>query len=291
MADQALSDLESGNFQFVQCNSRKLDSVIQNNPRFQLFRSDSLFLKYLSYDLARDQTPFCNVQPNPLRNKLVRQALNVGIDRKQLVSGLSTYAAPATQLVPPFIFGYNPSIQLPENNLQKARELLKQAGLPNGFHVTLHARLMFQEAAMLLRQQLLPLGIDAEVKVLQDREFFDALDKQKVTLFLSRLGCTTGDVSDILDNSLHSIDKNRHFGWHNYAVYNNPEVDSLIEQSNEISHIELRKSSLQHIMSLLMEDLVWIPLYIDQDVYAVDRAFHWSPRNDSFIVVSEIRTH
>lgn len=286
--DQALQDLASGKFDFVQCNSKKLESAVQGNPRFQIYHADSLFMKYLSYDLFRDNTPGSSVQPNPFRNKLVRQALNYGIDRKRLVADLSTYSVPATQLVPPFIFGFNQRILLPEYDPEKARDLLRQAGLGSGFHVTLHARQIFQEAAELIQKQLKVIGIDVEAKVLPDKELFDALDRKQATLFLSRMGCTTGDASDILDNSLHSIDEQRHFGWHNYGGYSNEQVDKDIEQSNEVALVEQRKSTLQRIMQEVMDDLAWIPLYTDQDAYAVDRSLRWQPRNDSFILAAEI---
>jgi hypothetical protein len=34
--------------------------------------------------------------------------------------------------------------------------------------------------------------------------------------------------------------------------------------------------------------LPWIPLYIDQDVYALDRTFSWKPRHDSHVFAYEI---
>jgi hypothetical protein len=39
----------------------------------------------------------------------------------------------------------------------------------------------------------------------------------------------------------------------------------------------------------VMDDVAWIPLYIDQDSYAIDQRYSWKPRNDSFILASEIK--
>jgi len=77
-------------------------------------------------------------------------------------------------------------------------------------------------------------------------------------------------------------------GIHNCGDYSNPELDRLIEESAGIDHVGRRRQALESIMERLMEDLVWIPLYVDQDVYAVDRSLAWKPRNDSFILAAEI---
>jgi hypothetical protein len=37
-----------------------------------------------------------------------------------------------------------------------------------------------------------------------------------------------------------------------------------------------------------MADLAWIPLYVDQDVYAMSKDLAWEPRNDSFILAAEV---
>lgn len=285
--EAAIRSLMAGQCQFALCPTKKVEKINQD-PRFQILRSDSLFLKYLSYDLLRDETPFCDVHPNPFKNPLVRRAMHLGIDRNHLVNSLSSYGVPASQAVPPFIFGFNPQIPMPQYNPEKAKDLLRQAGLPNGFHATLHAREIFREAAVDVRDQLEQIGIHLDLQVLSDAKLFDMLDHRQSSLFLSRFGCPTGDASDILDNSLHSVDVARHFGRHNYGDYSNPEMDREIEASAQTQDLEKRRAMLQHIMSIFMEDLVWIPLYIDQDVYAVDRRLQWQPRNDSFVLAWEI---
>jgi peptide/nickel transport system substrate-binding protein len=283
--EDAIRSLLSDRCQFAQCATKKLHGL---EPKFQILRNNSLFLKYISYDLLRDRTPFCNVIPNPFKNKLVREAIHLGIDRNRLVSNLSTFAVPASQAVPPFIYGFNPQIAIPASDRTRARSLLSQAGLPEGFRVTLHARQMFREAAEDIRDQLAEIGIQLDLRVLPDSELFAQLDRRESTLFLSRFGCPTGDASDIMDNSLHSVDLARHYGRHNYGDYSNPEMDHAIEESSQIQNPEERRNALQHIMSIFMDDLVWIPLYIDQDAYVVDKNFLWKPRNDSFILAWEI---
>src|SRR5262249_9289594 len=145
--------------QFIQSNTKMLERVVHASNRFQLLVHDSLFVKYLSYDLVNDPTPYCNEKKNPFKEKLVRQAIETAIDRTSLINQLSTYSIAATQPVPPFVFGYNPALRPEAYDRAQAKSLLAEAGYPNGFEVTLHARRTLMEAAKIVQTQLAEIGI------------------------------------------------------------------------------------------------------------------------------------
>lgn len=286
--EAAAQDLIAGRSQLIQCDSRKAEGLVRQAGRFELARRPSLFIKYLGFDVAREAVPYVSVRPNPFRDKRVRQAIHRAVDRERLVAGLSSDAVPATQIVPPTIFGFNPRVSAPLHDVARGRALLQQAGLAGGFEATVHVRKLFTEAAYLLRDQLRALDILLEVKVLGDAEFLEAADRGEPALVLSRFGAPTGDASDILDNALHSLDRARHMGLNNIGGYSNPRVDEGIEQSAATNGLQARRRALEDVVELIMEDLPWIPLYVDQNVYALDRSLSWQPRNDSFILASEI---
>ncbi len=286
--NEALEGLLNGAISFAQCNSKKVKKRLSEEKRVVTLQSDSMFVKYLGYDLARDETPFCSVKPNPFKNLNVRLAIHLAIDRKKIVDSLATQAVPANQPLPPFIFGYNPDIPDTQYDLNEARQLMARAGLPDGFEVTLHVRKLFEDAGLLVRDQLAQIGIRVKVAVLPDTEILPGLRKHDYTFYLSRIGSPTGDASDVTDNCLHSPDATRRYGIMNFGQYSNQEVDRAIEESSRIQLIERRRSVLHGIMDTVMKDVAWVPLYIDQDIYAIDKAYSWKPRNDSFILISEI---
>src|SRR5207249_2658676 len=115
--------------------------------------------KFLGYDVKNERTPFVPGRANPFRDRRVRQAISLAIDRPALVSKLSTYAVPASQLVPPFIFGYNPALKEPVHDPARAKALLAEAGLPGGFDATMHVRKLFGEAAVIVKEMLGTVGI------------------------------------------------------------------------------------------------------------------------------------
>lgn len=286
--EEASQDLISGKSQMAQVNSKVLEEKAETN-HFLVIVHDSQFVKYLSYDLFRPATPYCSSKTNPFRNPLVRQAMNIGINREDLVKKLPSYALPTAQPVPPFVFGYNPRLAPPKYDPDGARSLLSKAGFPEGFEVTLLSRQISKDAGSILVQQLSDIGIRVTLKVLPDPEYFQALDKDDFSFMLNRLASTIGDASDILEGSLHSVDEARHFGSLNYAKYSSPEVDAAIERSAGIMKEEERRNVLEGIMNQLMQDLPWIPLFIDQEVYGVDKSYSWQPRHDGLILAAEIR--
>lgn len=287
-SEQALQDFSTGNFGIVLCNSKKLKDAIQNHAQFEMQVHDSLSVKYLAWDLSRDQTPDCTVTPNPFKNPLVRKAIQLGIDQQEVISSLPAYAAPTTQVVPPFVFGFNSAIRQVASDRTKARELLKQAGLANGFPVTLTARQILQETAENVRVQLSKIGILADLRILPDSNFFDVLNRREASFYLSKLSTTTGDASDVLEAAFHSPDGTG-FGIYNWGDYRNASVDHAIEQSMQVLTVEERRSSLQTVISSVMDDLAWLPLYVDQEVYAVDKTLSWQPRNDGLVLAYEIK--
>src|SRR6185369_6972811 len=188
---------------------------------------------------------------------------------KKLVDSLPTAAVPAWQPVPRFIFGFDAGWKEPPFDPARARRLLAEAGLEKGFSTTLHVRKLFAAAAPSIRQTLADVGISVEVVVLSDPDFFRALADGKLSFYLSRFGCPTGDASDILDNHVHSRDSARHFGSRNFASYSDPELDRRIEASGQILETPIRREALQEIMKTLRDEVVFVPLFIDQDVFAL----------------------
>lgn len=286
--EEASDDLVSGRSQMAQVNSKVLEEKA-GTKRFLVIIHDSQFVKYLSYDMFRQTTPYCSAKTNPFRNPLVRQALNIGIDRDDLVKKMSSYALPTDQPVPPFVFGYNPRLPPLKYDPELAKTLLAKAGFPGGFEVTLLSRQIARDAGVILTQQLSAIGIRVTLKVLPDPEYFQAVGNNDFSFILNRLASTMGDASDILEGCMHSKDADRHFGSMNYAEYNSAEVDAAIERSAGIMKEEERRNVLEGIMGRLMQDLPWIPLFIDQEVYGLDKRFAWQPRHDGLILASEIK--
>ncbi len=287
--EQALSDLAQGSSDLVQANTRAAEDVARRVPHVRLAKEDGIFVRFLSYDLAHGVSPACPAPRNPFRDRAVREALSLAIDRRELVSRLSTFAIPSWQIVPASIFGYNPDLPEPPHDPARARRLLAQAGFPHGFTVTLHARRLFADAVPPLVEMLGEAGIRVVPQVLSDAEYFDLVETRHLScFFLSRFGCPTGDVSDILDNAMHSPDPARHLGMHNDAQYASPGLDRKIEESAATLDMERRRPILTEILADFSSEIVWIPLYTEQNVFLYRDRLTFAPRADEFVLAQGV---
>ncbi|MGC6744012.1 ABC transporter substrate-binding protein [Escherichia coli] len=126
----------------------------KKQKNIELMASPSIMQRYISM----------NVTQKPFDNPKVREALNYAINRPALVKvAFAGYATPATGVVPPSI-AYAQSYKPWPYDPVKARELLKEAGYPNGFSTTLwssHNHSTAQKVLQFTQQQLAQVGIKA----------------------------------------------------------------------------------------------------------------------------------
>ncbi|WP_268647878.1 ABC transporter substrate-binding protein, partial [Escherichia coli] len=130
--------------------------VLEGNAKLDVVAAPSILQRYISM----------NVTQKPFDNPKVRQALNYAINKDALIKvAFAGYAVPAEGPVPPaidFAARYKPWPYDPA----KARELLKEAGYPNGFTTTLwssHNHSTAQKVLQFTQQQLAQVGVKVTV--------------------------------------------------------------------------------------------------------------------------------
>lgn len=280
----ALEDLLDGTSDLVKIGSRAEAEALGRRADLTIARRTGVFVEYLGFDLQRQATPFGPPGRNPFLARGVRQAVSLALDRPRL----RAFGEPAGQILPPFLLGHDPALAPPAEDLARARALLSEAGFPQGFAVTLHARQVLAEAAPLLATMLARVGIDVKVVVLSDQEFFARAAGEGFTLFLSRYGCSTGDPGDVLEAGLHSPAVPLHLGLGNLGRYSDPTLDAAIEESGATLDPGRRGQRLRDIMGRLALELPWVPLFFTEDIYALKRELAWKPRADSYVLAWEV---
>lgn len=287
-AEETMAGIAARRHQLVQCDSKKAAAAFGSSTHYTVVRRDNLFIKYLAFDVSRDATPFCKVRPNPFKDRRVRSAVDAAVDRHRLVREQWRYAVPVAQPVPRSVLGFDPGIPERAYDPDEARALLREAGLPRGFRVTLHARKILAEAAPLLKEDLGRIGIDVDVTVLPDAEFFALVGNRGASFWINRFGCLSGDATELLEDLVHSGDEAHPYGIINYGGHRDPDLDRAIEATAAIDKPEGRRNAVQAILRRIMSDLIVVPLFGDQDVYVLDRTLSWEPRADSAIRAAEI---
>lgn len=148
--------LQTGEAQFAFPIPYEQAALLAKNKNLELVASPSIMQRYISM----------NVTQKPFDNPKVREALNYAINRQALVKvAFAGYATPATGVVPPSI-AYAQSYQPWPYDPAKARELLKEAGYPDGFSTTLwssHNHSTAQKVLQFTQQQLAQIGVKARI--------------------------------------------------------------------------------------------------------------------------------
>lgn len=133
---------------------------LEGKPNVDVVVSPSIVHRWISM----------NMNVKPFDNIKVRQAINYAIDKKALVKvAYNGYAVPAEGVVPHGV-DYAEKLGPWPYDLKKARELMKEAGYPNGFETTLwsaYNNTTAQKIIQFVQQQLAQIGIKAKVQALE----------------------------------------------------------------------------------------------------------------------------
>ncbi|ONK16135.1 ABC transporter substrate-binding protein [Streptomyces sp. MP131-18] len=124
-----------------------------------------------------------NTTKEPFDDVRVRQAVNLAVDRAavQNASGGTQLADIATTILPPAVGGYREYDLYPseehQGDVEAARALLEEAGLPDGFDMTLDIRSQpkMQAQAEAVQQALDRVGIDVELNVIDTSTYYETI--------------------------------------------------------------------------------------------------------------------
>ncbi|WP_321885923.1 ABC transporter substrate-binding protein [Paraburkholderia bannensis] len=206
-----------------------------------------------------------NTQKKPLDNPKVREALNLAFDRTTyLKTVFDNTATPATNPWPPTTWGYDKAIQPYPHDIARAKQLLAEAGVPNGFPTTIWVRPNGsvlnpnpRAGAELLQADFAKIGVKAEIKVIEWGELIkEAKQGQHDTLFMGWAG-DNGDPDNYL-SPLFSC--NAVQSGINFARFCDPQLDKLITEGKATADQAKRVKLYDAAQKIIHDQALWIPL-------------------------------
>jgi len=225
--------------------------------------------------------------PGPLLDRNVRRAIFWAIDPREMVRESGVEGVPIDQLVPPSVFGYLARPESGRPRLDLAKNLLREAGFPEGLDATLDMPVgSGLRIAPILTKQLGRAGMRVTVRTMPWPELSARLEKRESPFYSLGWSCY-GDASDLLDAMLHTR-KGPSYGRSNFGNYSNPALDEAIERAGGILDPTARRTVLQEAMRMTIEDLPLIPLYHRQWTYGVDERLLFDLRQDGQVILSEL---
>ena len=270
---------------------------VKKKDDLQFFEQPGLRLIYLQMDQERDKSPFITSASgkNPLKDLRVRQAIYYGIDEEAIIKYIMRgFAVPAAQFSPKAVFGSDPTLIRIKHNREKAKQLLADAGYPDGFEIQLDAPnnryVNDAQIAQAVATTLAKIGIKVRVNAIPKSRFFAKISRLDTSFFLIGWENSDGDSSSILDACIHSFSQKEGYGRYNYGRFSNLKVDSFIEKSANIMNTKERLIYLQKAQkNALVDNQCLIPLHFQVDLYAASKKVDFKPRIDGQIWVFDIK--
>ena len=203
----------------------------------------------------------------PLMNEKVRQALNYAVDKESIVKHILMGSGNvlATPVVP-VSFGYDPRIEPYPYDPEKAKQLLAEAGYPNGFQTEFDTGsgryLMDKQVAEAIVGMLKKVGVEVKLNVLEWGQYVKKRRSHtQAPLYLLGWGNATYDASSPL-GALFCI-KCTH------SNYNNPELVELVDAALYELDVEKRRAMYSRALKIVKSEAPWIFLYEQGDNYGV----------------------
>ena len=266
---------------------------VDGDPNSRMLVGPELRTIFLGMDQFRDELLYSNVKgKNPFKDKRVREAFFRAIDieaiRKKVMRGLAT---PSAMMIAQAINGASPDFERLSLDPDKAKQLLAEAGYPDGFEVGMDCpnnRYVNDESICLaVVSMLAKVGVKVNLNAQPKAKYFGKVLAPKLDVSFYLLGWTPGsfDSWNVLYNlhACYSEDKGQ--GKFNLGRYCNPAVDALSVKILSETDAAKRGAMIKQAWTMAIEDIAYIPLHQQAVAWGVrshvelkqraDNVFRW----------------
>ncbi|MCI8576139.1 MAG: ABC transporter substrate-binding protein [Lachnospiraceae bacterium] len=203
----------------------------------------------------------------PIGNKLVRQAFQYAINKQEIVdSVIYGYGQVGSLYATPLTAGYNAE----KDNLysydpQKAKDLLAEAGYPDGFEMDFYCETSqtYEEIATILQAQLAEVGIKLNVTTMEsntiNERFYSGEEIPNRMGFYNNL---CGDVESLMQKLVPDA-----YG----QVYFNDEIEALMMESRSKTDPAERQDVYDKFWDIMNDDVPWITLYYEDMMFGINK--------------------
>ena len=278
---ERFSELQNGNIHAMEFPNPEDFSAIETDPMLELRMQPSLNVGYLAMNL--EKPPFDNLK--------VRLAINHAINKDEIIERLyQGTGIPAKSPIPPSLWSYDDTIVDYAYDPELAKQLLAEAGFPDGFETTLWAlpvprpyipngMAMAEE----LQTDLLKIGIKTTIV------------SHDWATYIEKTGDGEHDMAMLGWSA--SADPHNFFYYllskttaqkpaFNIAFYRSDEMQDIIERARMISDRAERIQLYQQAQAIFNRDVPWVPLAHAQRLLVINsrvKNLHLSPAGWKYI--------
>jgi peptide/nickel transport system substrate-binding protein len=203
----------------------------------------------------------------PLTKKEVRQAINMAIDKESIVNDIYMGTAVVAKTgVPPGVLGHHDGIEDYPYDPERAKELLAEAGYPDGFEVTLHVMpvsrpYMFDPPKIgeAIQSYLAAVGITVNFYQVDWATYLQETEAGMHQMCLLGWTGDNGDPDNFM-NVLYGLNSASIGTAGNYAFYTNEENQELLTNALRTYDVDEREEYYKQAQELVHEDAGWVYL-------------------------------
>jgi peptide/nickel transport system substrate-binding protein len=276
-----VAELKTGGVDLIRNVSADLLSDLKANPATYVSSAPILRVHYVMFDMRAE----------PFNKKGVRHAANYAIDRDAIVQKMMAgLGRTVPTVVHPAAFGYDASIPAFPFDPKKAKELLAQAGYPNGVDITLHsASIEWRSVFEAIGQMLTEVGIRTNIKMWDPgpawNKFFQGEGKATHGYFGNWGYYSVFDADAVLHPFYHTEPG----GWVGKHYTRIEGLDQLIDQARSTVDQPVRKRTYTQIQRMLREEAPSLFLFHQYDTLGLSKKVEYAARGDEWLWLFDAR--
>jgi peptide/nickel transport system substrate-binding protein len=262
---------------------------LRKDAKYDVFQGPVARIHYVAMDSMRDDSPYVlakdgsKLGKNPLKDKRVRKALSLAINRDLIIAKLlDGIGLVASQYLPKSFSGTSQKLNPDPYDPDAAKKLLAEAGYADGFQVTLHATLgrypADKEIAQAIGQMWTRIGLKVNVEAISRTIFFPKATKHEFSVYSAQYGSV--EMARMIRSLIYTRDKKKGKGAGNRARYSNEEFDALVDEAEVQLDAEKRRALLAKANEVAIADMAYIPLYHPSIIFAAKKGIKVEPRAD-----------
>lgn len=292
-AATGLAALLSGDIDFIQPIPLQDAAQVEQRDGFKVLEGEETRVIMFGFGHEHDALLYSAdvTDANPFQDARVRLAAAHAIDLTSISRVLFRgKVSSATQLVPEGISGFSDANNTPvEFDQDRARELLAEAGYPDGFSFGLKCpndRYINDESLCRAAASLFAaIGLDAELSTGPVRDYWPQLREDDFDMYLLGWSPGTFDMEHPIRFLLHSQDDEAKLGSWNFGNYSNARVDELLPLIQQEIDPDARQAMIDEVVQITQEEVAYIPLYTQPLVWAAKENIDLTQRADNFFIL------
>lgn len=269
-ATKRLSKLITGECQVMSYPAASQIAFIKQHRDLLLDEESGLNTTFISF----------NTTQKPLSDLRVRRALSMAINRDNILQAIYFQTGEwASSLLPPISWGHNPNLDEISYDPIAAKQLLKQAGVADGFDLALWVQPQGPalstnslKIAQVIQGDLARIGVRVRIVQLRWPLMKALLQEGQHDAVLMSWSADTADPDNFFRPLLSCHSRNSQ-GF-NYARWCDSQFDTMLEQANRTGRLAQRIEFYQRMQDRIQQQLPLLPLAHTVNLYASWKSLH-----------------